>query len=113
MSTRPITDTLRYLQGGTFLDEASEAMAELVSAVDATGKGGKLTIEISVKKMSKGACGVIGKVKISAPSDAPDATLMFPTPEGNLLTEDPRQQKLQLKVAGAEAESDLKKVGAN
>ena len=43
--SRPITDTLRFLQGGTFLDEASDAMAELVSAVDSTGKGGEITIK--------------------------------------------------------------------
>jgi hypothetical protein len=113
MSIRPLTDTLRYLQGGTFLDEASEQLAELVSAVDATGKGGKITLEISVKKMSKGACGVVGKIRLSKPLEAPDATLMFPTPEGNLLTEDPRQQKLELKNVNAEVKSDLKIAGAS
>lgn len=32
---RPIADSLRHLQGGTFLEEASDQLAELVSAVDA------------------------------------------------------------------------------
>lgn len=110
---RPITDTLRYLQGGTFIDSASEQLAELVSAVDATGKSGKITLEISVKKMSKGACGVIGKIRLSKPAEAPDATLMFPSPEGNLLTEDPRQQKLELKQVPVAAPEPLKQTGAN
>ena len=35
---RPITETLRNLQGGSFLDDASEQLAELVRAVSATGK---------------------------------------------------------------------------
>lgn len=109
---RPIADSLRHLQGGTFLDEASDQLAELVSAVDATGKAGKITLEISVKKMSKGAMGVIGKIKLSKPIEAPDATLMFATPEGALLTEDPRQQKLELKTVAAQTPAELKQVGA-
>lgn len=108
---RPIADTLRHLQGGSFLDEASEQLADLVSAVDATGKAGKITLEISIKKMSKGAMGVIGKIKLSKPMEAPDATLMFATPEGNLLTEDPRQQKLELKTVAAQTPTELKQVG--
>lgn len=32
MSIRPITDTLRLLQGGVFLDECSELLAEVVRA---------------------------------------------------------------------------------
>lgn len=110
---RPIIDSLRRIRGGAFLDEASEQLAQLVSAVDATGKAGKITLEISVKKMSKGAMGVIGLVKLSAPKELPDTTLMFPTPEGDLLTEDPRQQKLELKTVAVQTPSELKQVGAN
>lgn len=109
---RIITDSLRHLQGGTFLEEASEQLAELVSAVDNTGKAGTITLVISVKKMSKGAMGVTGQIKLRKPQEAPDATLMFPTPEGNLLTEDPRQQKLALKTVEASTPTELKQVGA-
>ena len=109
---RPITETLRFLQGGTFMDDASGQLAELVSAVNATGKGGKITLEITVKKMSKGACGVTGKIKMSKPHEAPDATLMFPTDDGDLLTEDPRQQKLELKTVSTAPATVLKTAGA-
>lgn len=108
---RPIVDSLRHLQGGTFLDEASDRLAELVSAVDNTGKAGKITLEISVKKLSKGAMAVVGKISLCAPQEAPESTLMFPTPEGNLLTEDPRQQKLTLKTVEAMMPVELKQVG--
>lgn len=94
---KPIQDTLRHLMGGTFLDEAGEKLAELVAAVDSTGKAGKITLTIAVKKSTKAAMAVTADIKISKPMEAPDATLMFATPEGNLLTEDPRQQKLALK----------------
>ena len=96
MAVRPITDTIRHIRGGEFIDEASDALAELVRAVEATGKGGKVTLEISVKKMSRDANGVSGTVKLRKPFEAPESTLMFPTPEGNLLTEHPHQQKLPL-----------------
>ncbi|MFA6904365.1 MAG: hypothetical protein WC236_14920 [Gallionellaceae bacterium] len=108
---KPITDTLRFLQSGTFIDNASAQLAELVSAVNATGKGGKITLVISVKKMSKGACGVTAEIKLSKPHEAPDATLMFPTEEGDLLTEDPRQQKLELKQVVTGNAAPLKAVG--
>ena len=48
---RPITDTLRALRNGHFIDEASEDLARIVNAVSETGKSGKLTIEITVKKL--------------------------------------------------------------
>ncbi len=111
--SRSIIDTIRHLHGGTFLDLASDSLAELVSAVDSTGKPGEITIKINVKKMSKGAMGVIGKLSLRKPQEAPDATLMFPTPDGDLLTQDPRQQNLELRTVPAQAETQLKKVGAN
>ena len=50
MSVRPITDTLRLLQGGTFLDKCSDTLAQVVKGVEDTGKAGKVTITLDVKK---------------------------------------------------------------
>lgn len=94
MAVRPITDTMRHIRGGEFLEEATNALGELVRAVDATGKAGKVTLEISVKKISRDANGVSGKVILRKPAEAAEETLMFTTPEGNLLTEHPQQQKM-------------------
>lgn len=110
---KPIHETLRHLMGGTFLDEAGEKLAELVAAVDSTGKGGKITMTIAVKKSTKAAMAVTADIKLSKPMEAPDATLMFATPEGNLLTEDPRQSKLELKQVPVAAPAPLKQAGAN
>ena len=41
MSSRPLTDTLRHIGGGVFIDTASDKMAELVTAVDQSGKAEK------------------------------------------------------------------------
>ncbi len=112
MELKPITETLRHVRGGMLLDEASEKLAEIVKAVDITGKAGRITIELQVKKLSRsGALEIIDKVTSKIPAEAPLTTMMYPTPEGNLITEDPRQQKLDLKsvrVVGAADVSPIK-----
>lgn len=107
---RPITDVLRQIRQGLFVDDASEEMAALVNQVTEQRKAGKLTIEITVKPAGAKSAALIvtGKCTAKSPQSAPDETLMFATPEGNLLTEDPRQQKLDLKVAAVPSASDLK-----
>jgi len=47
---KSFTDTLRMLQGGAFVDQCTETMAELVKQCDETGKPGKLTITLDLKK---------------------------------------------------------------
>jgi hypothetical protein len=103
MSTRPITDTLRHIGGGVFIDTASDKMAELVSAVDQSGKAGKITLTVTVKKATRGgAMHITGKVQLTKPAEEPMEVMLFATPEGNLVADDPHQQKLDLKtVAGA------------
>lgn len=93
---RPLLETLHHVNGGTFLIDGAEQLAELVKAVDATGKAGTLTIQIVVRKASSQAMAIRGKITTKLPPSSPLESLMFPTPEGNLLTEDPRQAKLPL-----------------
>jgi hypothetical protein len=112
MSTRPITDTLRHIGGGVFIDIASDKLAELVSAVDASGKSGKIDLSITVKKATRGgAMHISGKVKMTKPAEEAMEALLFATPEGNLVADDPRQLNLALKVAAGTADvspSELK-----
>lgn len=103
--TRPILETLRSLEGGTFLEVSADQLAALVLAVDQTGKPGKLTLEITVRKASSSALALKGKITAKMPPENPVEALMFPTPEGNLLLEDPRQGKLPL--AAVASSSDL------
>ena len=98
MATRPITDTLRLLQGGMFLDRASDELAALVKGVDETGKSGKLTITLALKK-SAGAIAIEAEVKAKTPEQRPDSDLLWPTVEGNLSVDNPNQRKLDLRVA--------------
>jgi hypothetical protein len=103
MSVRPITDTLRHIGGGVFLDLASEQMAELIRAIDVAGGGGSLTLTISAKKTTRGGAMLLtAKSTLKKPAEEPMEAILFATPEGNLLADDPRQAKLDLKqVAGA------------
>jgi hypothetical protein len=45
-SMRPITDILREIRKGRCVDLASQRFAELIQAVDDTGKPGELTITL-------------------------------------------------------------------
>jgi hypothetical protein len=100
MSIKPITDTLRILQGGLFLDACSDQLAEAVKAVDETGKAGRLTITLELKK-SGGALAISAKVTSKTPAPKPDEDLLWPTVEGNLSLENPHQRKLALQFPPA------------
>lgn len=114
MALKPFTETLRHVRGGMLLDEASEKLAEIVKAVDITGKAGRITIELQVKKLSRsGALEIIDKITSKAPTEAPLTTMMYSTPEGNLITEDPRQQKLDLKSVRAVGAADITPIKPN
>jgi hypothetical protein len=93
---RPITDTLRLLQGGTFLDQCSDKLADLVRGVEETGKAGKLTITLELKKVGA-ALSVLAKVTDKTPEEPADADLFYPTAEGNLSVSNPNQRSLDLR----------------
>lgn len=101
MSVRPITDTLRLLDGGAFLDLASDKLAALVKGVDETGKAGKLVISLDVKRVSGGAISLSPNVTTKVPEPKPDSTLLWATVEGNLSVDNPHQQKLDLRAVEA------------
>lgn len=110
MSIRPITDTLRLLDGGAFLDNASEELAQLVRRVDETGKAGQLTIKLEVKRASAGAISIVPAVTAKVPEPKPDPTLLWATVEGNLTTDNPRQQKLDLRQVETAKPAELRHV---
>jgi len=106
MSARPITDPLRHIGGGVFIDTASDKLAELVAAVDSSGKSGRIDLSINVKKATRGGAMILtGKVKVTKPADEPMEAMLFATPEGNLVADDPHQQKLDLKSVPSASEA--------
>jgi hypothetical protein len=97
MAIRPITDTLRMIDSGAFVDIASEKLNQLIKRVDDTGKSGKLTITLDIKPARAGAMNIVPNVLAKLPEAKADPTLLWITPEFNFSTENPNQQKLDLR----------------
>lgn len=94
--TRLITDILREYRNGRAADVASQKMAELVQAVDETGKAGSLTITFKVKPEKGGGSQktVACDVKTKMPeADLPEA-VFFSDGEGALHRSDPQQREM-------------------
>ena len=117
--TKPINENLRDIRieddNGDLmplLDISGAKLAELIGAIVATNKAGSLTMKIDLKPSTAGALAVKASVTIKKPKGLPAESLLWPSPEGNLLADDPRQTKLELKPVAVEPARELKTVGA-
>lgn len=93
---RLVTDVLREIRKGRAVDQASRLLAEVVRAVDETGKPGKVTIELIVKPEKGGGSHktIIAIVKAKKPEgDIPEA-VFFSDPGGDLHRSDPSQSEM-------------------
>lgn len=102
---RPFFDTARDIRRGQFLEDAADELHKVVAAVEETGKAAKLTIEITIKPASKmqGAVIISDRIKAKLPEMPAGDTILFVTPDNNLVATDPRQKPLDLKVADKNA----------
>jgi hypothetical protein len=94
------------------LDHAGEQFAELIKAIVSTNKAGTLTLKVDVKPSTAGAMAVKATVAIKKPKGLPPESLLWATPDGNLVADDPRQMKMELKPVAAEPARELKTVAA-
>ena len=94
------------------LDHAGEEFSKLINAVTQTGKAGSITMKIDIKPSTAGALAVKATVGTKVPKGLPPESLLWATPEGNLIAEDPRQTKLDLKPVAADPVRELKTVSA-
>lgn len=92
------------------MDVAGSKLCELVDAVSKTQKQGTLTLKISVKPSTAGAMAIKADVTINKPKGMPAESLLWATPEGNLIAEDPRQNKLDLKPVKPAEVRELKSI---
>lgn len=93
---RPITDILREIRKGRAVDLASQRMAEIVQAVDETGKAGELIISIKVKPEKGGGSQKVIQVGVKAKipeMDLPEG-VFFSDSEGDLHRTDPAQNEM-------------------
>lgn len=83
------------------LDYAGQKFSHLVNAVADTGKAGSITLKVTVRPSTAGAMAVKPEVRVTLPKGMPAEALLWPTPDGNLVAEDPRQEKLELRQVAA------------
>lgn len=89
---RDILDILEELDHGQVTQRLSEKLAEVVAAVEETGKSGSITLKITVKK--EGVHAMVGcDVKVTTPEHPTHGTLFW-FAGGALLRENPKQLKL-------------------
>lgn len=93
--------TLCELRQGRTVAELNDALAQLVDAVRATNKPGRLTITLNVKPFSKGrteeevqVLSLEDAIAVRLPQLEKGATVFYSDPHGALARNDPRQLTL-------------------
>jgi len=93
---RPITDVLRDIRKGRAVEQATRLLAEVVRAVDETGKAGSVTLTLTVKPEKGGGSQktIMCAVKHKKPEvDIPEA-VFFSDADGDLHRSDPQQSEM-------------------
>lgn len=107
---------LQELNDGSTHAAATTAFADLLRAVQHSGKAGALTLKLKVAPATKSASGYVDKVTITAEQklDMPKAEqpmdFYFLTDEGETSRNHPRQQSLELRDVLSNPPADFKKV---
>lgn len=98
---RLITDILREIRKGRPVEEATAALADVVKAVDDTGKPGSVTIVLTVKPAKHGGPEktLIAEVKSKKPIADIAPAVFFSDDDGDLFRVDPRQEEMELREA--------------
>lgn len=97
----PFTQQLAYINRGMLDEELTEALAEVVKQVRETKKQGSITLQIKVSMLNQrdeNAIKLTPNVKTSIPQLPQAETIMWSTHDGDLLRDDPIQQKLDLQI---------------
>lgn len=93
---RAFADVLKDIREGDLAVELAAKMQDLVAAVRATEKGGKLTLTLHLAPLKQGGMLALrDEVKIVLPEpERQDTTFVFATDDNDLTRRDPRQPKL-------------------
>lgn len=99
---RAFTHYLIELEDGVFHQDLSHAMRDLLQAIQDTGKGGTLTLNLKLRPAADGTITSESDFKVTAPKGKRRQTLHFVTPELNLVRSNPRQPDLPLRQVKAD-----------
>ena len=77
---------------------------------DVTDKQGELTIRIKVKPAARvpGTFLIVDEIKLKKPELPSGETILWGTPDGNLVSQDPNQRSLDLKSVSESKPTELK-----
>lgn len=99
---KPLTDLLREVEDGEFVDDITRKVYEIIHAVRETRKPGKLSISLTFTPSGRGLVAIDGDFTEKLPKHARPSTTFFVTPEGTLLRDDPNQPRLPLREVADE-----------
>jgi hypothetical protein len=102
----PFTDILGQIRKGRPNEEATQALADVVRAVDETGKPGSVTVTLKVTPSKHGGPEktILAEVKAKKPIAEIPPAVFFSTEDGDLLRSDPNQEEMVFReVKRAEA----------
>lgn len=110
----PFSQQIAFMSRGVLDAELTEELASVVKAVRETGKAGEITLKIKVRKLdnrNEDAVRLTPVVSAKVPQLPPYDTIMFSTGDGDLLRDDPHQQKLPLQEVKAQDRGPIHHVG--
>ena len=103
---RPFTGVLQETRKGALHTELSEALAEVVAAVDQNRKAGEVALKITVKPGDgDGVVYFVDTVTKKVPAPAKPATLFFTDEHGRVTRRPPNQIEMPLRDAAAGEET--------
>lgn len=97
--SRPFSDTLREMSGGSVLDDLTQKLDEAVEATLMTHKVSKVSLEVTIKPNGENSVTLSDKVKAMIPEPARGDSIFF-VKDGELTRKDPRQQEMKLRRVG-------------
>lgn len=97
---------LEFLQGyrrGSLLDRADRDLNELMDAIAETGRGGTLTLTLTVKVNKAGQIEIAPDVKTKSPRPDLGVGIYFVSDTGRLTRRDPNQMDIEDEIARRKA----------
>jgi hypothetical protein len=89
------------IDNGATMAEFAAALHELTTAVREVGKGGEVSLTISIAPATKGDTDVVmvkSKVKTKVPESSRRQTVFYLDDDNQLVRNDPKQQTLPLRI---------------
>lgn len=110
---RRFLNIIQQHKAGAAISDLSAALKQVTSAVQLTGKTGKVTLEMTVTPATKGDPGTLvflTKVKAKAPETEAPGSIFYADEDFNLVREDPKQARLPLKELETPVTAPLREV---